>query len=308
MKPCAIISSLIITLGLILVGTKGLNLGIDYRGGTEITIKTEQKLEEKQLEKDLQELKLDQLELIVMEEEAHLKVSDVIKGNDTDKVTNYFEEKYEAKVDIGAVSNLVKKELTKNAFYSILFAILGMIIYISLRFKFSYAVSSVVALLHDVLMIVAIFALCRLEVSVMFIAAILAIIGYSINNTIVTFDRIREELGKQNREKMTKEELKEVVNLAIRETMSRSLFTSITTLLPVIALIFLGSSAILNFNLAMLIGLVAGTYSSLFVSPYLFLLLEGKRLKKATKPGKKKKKRIVIREELEERSIKGVNS
>lgn len=308
MKPCSIVSSLIIVLGLILVGTKGLNLGIDYRGGTDITIKTEEVLKEKELEKDLQELNLEKLELIVTEDEAHLKVSDVIKGDDTDKVTEYFENKYEAKVDIGAVSNLVKKELTKNAFYSVLFAILGMIIYISLRFKFSYAVSSVVALLHDVLMIVAIFALCQLEVSVMFIAAVLAIIGYSINNTIVTFDRIREELGKRNQEKMTKEELKEVVNLAIRETMSRSLFTSITTLLPVIALIFLGSSAILNFNLAMLIGLVAGTYSSLFISPNLFLYLEGKRLKKGKRPSKKKKKRIIIEDELEERQVKGVNS
>ena len=137
----------------------------------------------------------------------------------------------------------------------------------------------------------------------MFIAAILAIIGYSINDTIVCFDRVRENLQKQKGNSLDKMQLKEVVNVSIQETFGRSLYTSITTILPVLALIFLGSSEILNFNLAMLVGLVSGTYSSIFIATVIFYLLESKNL------GKKKetKKKKVYRDDIEEKQIKGIN-
>ena len=176
---------------------------------------------------------------------------------------------------------------------------LGIIIYISVRFKFSYAIASVVALFHDVLIIVALFSIFHLEVSVMFIAAILAIIGYSINDTIVCFDRIRENLEKEK--KLNSEKLTDICNISIRETFVRTIYTSITTLLPVLALIFLGSSGILTFNLAMLFGLISGTYSSIFIATALFIYLEKKNL---GKPSKKKK---IYQEEAEEKKIKGVN-
>ena len=231
--------------------------------------------------------------------EIVIKVDHAFNANEVKKVNKYFEEKYDAKVNIGVVSNIVKKELVKNAFLSVLLSILGIIIYISLRFKFSYAVAAVVALVHDVLIIFALFSIFNLEVSVMFIAAILAIIGYSINDTIVCFDRIRENIKEQS--KVTKDNLEDICNMSIRETFSRTIYTSITTLLPVIALIVLGSSGILTFNLAMLFGLISGTYSSMFIATVLFIILEKKSLSKP------KKKKGIYTDEFNEKKIKGIN-
>ena len=166
----------------------------------------------------------------------------------------------------------------------------------SIRFKFSYAISAVIALIHDVLMIFALFSIFHIEISVMFIAAVLAIIGYSINDTIVSFDRIRENINKDK--KYTKDELKEVCNLSIRKTFVRTIYTSVTTLLPVLALIFLGSSGILTFNLAMLFGLITGTYSSIYIATVLFILFESKS---------KEKKKKVYKDDYEEKKVKGVN-
>ena len=196
---------------------------------------------------------------------------------------------------------MVKKELTKNAILSVLIAILGIIAYVSIRFKFSYAISGVVALMHDVLIIFVLFAIFRLEISTMFIAAILAIIGYSINDTIVGFDRIRENLKKVDYKKLTKDKLKEICNMSIRETFVRTIYTSLTTLIPVIALIFLGSKEILTFNLAMLFGLIVGTYSSIFIATTLFIKFESKNI------GKKLKEKIIYTDEIQEKEVKGIN-
>ena len=115
----------------------------------------------------------------------------------TIKTENYFNDKYHASTDIGVVSNIVKKELVKNAILSLVIALIGVIIYVSFRFKWSYAISGIIALLHDVFLVLTLFSLLKLEVSTIFVAAILSIIGYSINNTIVVFDRIRENLHKK---------------------------------------------------------------------------------------------------------------
>ena len=134
----------------------------------------------------------------------------------------------------------------------------------------------------------------------MFIAAILAIIGYSINDTIVLFDRIREEISNNNK-KLDKELLISICNKSIQKTFSRSIYTTITTMIPVITLIILGSSEILTFNLAMLFGLICGTYSSIFIAAGLFILLESKNL------GKKVKEKIKYTDDIKEKDIKGIN-
>lgn len=293
------ISALIIIVGAITIGLKGLNLGIDYKSGSDITIETEEKVNQKQLKKELKKLNLKVEKIEKNDEEITIKVDNVLSANQIKKVNYHLEDQYKAKVNIGVVSNIVKKELTKNAIISVLLSILGIILYISIRFKFSYAVSAVIALMHDVAIIFALFAIFRLEISVMFIAAILAIIGYSINDTIVSFDRIRENLEKEKQ--VTKEGLKEICNKSIKETFSRTIYTSITTLLPVLTLIFLGSKGILTFNLAMLFGLIAGTYSSIYIATVLFIAIEKHNLNKP-----KKKKRIYT-DEFSEKKVKGVN-
>ena len=172
---------------------------------------------------------------------------------------------------------------------------------VSVRFKFSYAIGGVVALIHDVLIMFALFAVFRLEVSSMFIAAVLAIIGYSINDTIVSFDRIRENLSNVDRKKITKGEFEKLCNRSIGETFTRTIYTSITTLLPVIVLLILGSRGIFNFNMAMLFGLIAGTYSSIFIATMVFMAIEKRNL------GKEEKKKKVYKDDLEEKQIKGIN-
>jgi len=261
----------------------------------------DKKITKSEVQADLKELKLNSNEIKITEEEISVRVSKAMNGNEVKKVNEYFEKKYDAKVNIGVISNVVKQELIKNAIFSVIIALFGIIIYISLRFKLSYAISGVVALIHDVLIIFSLFAIFRFEVSSMFIAAILAIIGYSINDTIVCFDRIRENLKEINYKKITKEKLYDICNESIRGTFPRSICTSITTLLPVVALIFLGSSGIFTFNMAMLFGLIAGTYSSIFIATSCFLLLEKKNI------GKPPKQKIIYTDEYEEKAIKGVN-
>lgn len=300
-KKFALLSVILIVVGSIVIGFKGLNLGIDYQAGSDITIETKEKVSKKSLETDLKKLKLDTQKIEINDADITIRTYDVLDGDEVEKVTDYFEEKYDAKTNIGVVSNIVKQELVKNAILSVLVAIVGIILYISIRFKFSYAISGVVALVHDVFLIFSLFAIFRLEVSSMFIAAILAIIGYSINDTIVGFDRIRENLASTDEKKLTKEKLTEIANRSIQETFTRTMYTSVTTLVPVVALIFLGSREILTFNLAMLFGLVVGTYSSIFIATVLFVYLESKSL------GKPKKKRPVYTDEYEEKLVKGIN-
>ncbi len=295
------ISIIIILIGFITMAFCGMNLGIDYKAGSDITIVTNDKLTKKEINKDLSSLGLKLSDITIGDNEVVIRIDDALDGDKVKEVNSYFEDKYEdAKVNIGVVSNIVKQELIKNAILAVALAFLGIIVYVSFRFKFSYAVGGVVALMHDLAMIFALFDIFHFEVNSMFIAALLAIIGYSINNSIVTFDRIRENLRK-NKEKLTQEKLMDICNKSIGETFTRSIYTSITTLIPVVALIVLGSKEIFTFNTAMLIGLITGTYSSLLIAPALFMDIEKHSL------GKPQKKKKVYRDDVEEKMVKGVN-
>ena len=294
------ISIIVILIGGVVILFRGMNLGIDYRAGTDITIVTDDKLTKKSLNSDLKKLNLKSSSITITDEETDIRIDDALNGDTVKEVNNYFEDKYDAKVNIGVVSNLVQKELVKNAILSVLIALIGIVIYVSIRFKVSYAVGGVVALIHDVLMIFALFGMLRLEVKSMFIAAVLAIIGYSINDTIVLFDRIRENLNDYNK-KLTSEKLEEIANTSIQETFTRTIYTSLTTLVPVIILLILGSRGIFTFNMAMLFGLISGTYSSIFIATIVFLAIEKKNI------GKKQKPKKVYKDDYEELSVKGVN-
>ena len=295
------ISLIIILVGGALIGFKGLNLGIDYKSGTSITVVSDNKMTVKSIKSDLKELKIDSKNITKNDDEISIRLDKTLNGDKVKEVNSYFEEKYDAKVNIGVVSNIVQKELVKNAILSVLIALLGIIVYVSIRFKFSYALGGVIALLHDVAIMFSLFAIFNFEVSSMFIAAVLAIIGYSINDTIVSFDRIRENLSKEEWKKLSKEKFESICNRSIGETFTRTIYTTITTLLPVVVLILLGSSGIFNFNMAMLFGLIAGTYSSIFIATMVFMKIEKRNL------GKEEKKKKVYKDDLEEKQIKGIN-
>ena len=295
------LSIVILVLGVVMFFVQGLNLSVDYQSGSDIAIVTEEKLTDAKLNKDLKELGLEKRDIEITKDETNILVNDVLDGDEVDTVTNYFEEKYDAQTNIGVVSNIVQQELVKNAILSVFLSLLGIILYISIRFKFSYAVGGVASLFHDVLFIFALFIVFRLQISTMFIAAILAIIGYSINDTIVTFDRIREELSNVPEKKLSKEVVWKVTNRAICETFVRTVHTFLSTLIPIVILIFLGSKEILTFNLAMLFGFIAGAYSSIYIAAVIFATIESKNI------GKPKKKKVIYTDEYEEKQIKGIN-
>ena len=297
-KFFAAFSLVVILASVIMFTFKGMNLGIDFQAGSDITLSTTE-VSEEDLRSDLKELKLEELSIDITSSETDIRVSDELKEDEIAEVESYFLDKYNASVDIGVVSNVVKQDLIKNAIFSIVISLIGIILYITFRFKFSYGISSVICLVHDALMMVASVILLRVEVNSMFIAAVLAIIGYSINNTIVVFDRVREKLKKKDKENFSKDELKEVVNISIKDTMARSIYTSLTTLLPVIALLVMGSREILTFNVAMIVGLIAGTYSSLLLAGWLYVFF-------ASKKKNNNKKRKVVKE-VSEKTIKGIN-
>ena len=193
-------------------------------------------------------------------------------------------------------SPTMAKATVVNALLSLLVAFALICVYISVRFRFTYAISSLLALLIDVMSMLSIFAIFRIEVQVSYVSAVLAIIGYSINDTVVIFDRIREISKETNFGKIDEEGRYNIVNTALQNCATRSFWTTISTMLPVIALIFIGADATVEFSIAMLIGLISGIFSSLFVAPSFWLLLEkrhmarlkAKALKDAEKVGKEK--------------------
>lgn len=307
-KIIFVIVALIFIVGGMFIYNNGLNLGVDFKGGSSITI-TADNIKKSKIKQDIKDLKyeINSIEQI-NDNTVYVTVNDVLNNEETENTESYFNERYGATTSVGAISNVVKKDLTMNAIKALVIAILGVIIYISIRFKFSYALSSIIALIHDSVMVVILFAFLQLEISSIFIAAILAIIGYSINNTIVVFDRIRENKKKlYNNNIKKKEDLEDIVNISLNQTVMRCIITTITTLLPVIALIIFGSYEILNFNLALLFGLIVGTFSSLFLAGAIWYLIEKRKIGKPKKrkwyeedPKKKHK-------EPEELQIKGIN-
>lgn len=174
-----------------------------------------------------------------------------------------------------SIGSQIGDELRNRSIKAIIFAIIGIVIYISIRFEFGLAIGAIVALAHDVLITVGLFCLFGRELSMPIIAALLTIVGYSVNDTIVIFDRMREDL------KMEKgKSYKEVANLAINQTLSRTLITSFTTLLPLVMLLIMGGGAVNDFALALFIGILVGTYSSIFIATPVALMLNGKIRKK----------------------------
>ena len=174
----------------------------------------------------------------------------------------------------------VGKDLRQKGIKAIIFALIGILIYVSWRFEFRFAVGAVVALAHDVMITLGVFSLLDKEISLPVLAAFLTIVGYSLNDTIVVYDRIRENMRKRGNEPFSR-----VINRSINETLSRTILTSLTTLIVVVVLFVLGGGVIHNFALALLVGIIVGTYSSIYVaSPVvLYWQREGDR-------GKKKKK------------------
>ena len=275
-KKPIIVSLSIIAIGLIFVLVRGFNFGVDFTGGTQINLSSSEPLNFNKIKEIVKDYDLRDYDTYLNSKtEGYLKLNDTLDEEDEIKVKS---ELKSLGIDTSAneISNLVTSNLTKNAIKALLYSMIVIILYVAIRFNFNYAISGILMLLHDLLITLSIFAIFNISVDFIIVASLLTIVGYSINNTIVVFDRIRDNRNKlyKNRKKLTDEELKNLVNISSNETITRNVWTSITTLAAIVTLLCVGLNDILTFNIAILIGLIAGTISSLLIAPRVWMLLE----------------------------------
>lgn len=299
----------ILVISIVCMGVNGfsgngvMNLGIDFTSGTTLTIQSDAAIDQDTLESQLEELGLDPSSVKINGSESNIAsvyLKDAVDADTMSTVKASLQETYGHEVTDNTVTPVIGQELVRNAVIISVLAWIGILIYMSVRFKWDYALSAIVALIHDVLIILAFCAIFRLEINTEIVAVLLTIIGYSVNNSIVVFDRIRDRV-RAHRGRIAKEEYRELVNEAIQATCTRSVFSTLTTMLPVIFLLFMGSGAIFVFNLTLLIGLIAGAGSSLFIAAQLWYHLRLREKPKKVKKVKRSKK------ELDEMIVPGVN-
>ncbi|HBT73153.1 MAG TPA: protein translocase subunit SecDF [Lysinibacillus sp.] len=283
----------ILVAGLVVLGVFRLNLGIDFSSGTRIQIEADQTLTKEAVEKYVDSIGFPSEDIVLSGEKstsAVVRYKTDLSQADILKFQKETTEEYGHKPTVSTVSPTVGKELVKNAIKALSLAALGIIIYVAIRFEWRMGIGAIVSLLHDVFLIVAVFSFMRLEVDITFIAAVLTIVGYSINDTIVTFDRMRENLDRYDTIN-DREVLANIVNKSLRQTMGRSVNTVLTVIIVVVALLIFGAPSIQNFSIALLIGLITGMYSSICIAAQIWYSLKIREMKKSDGKLHKKEKK-----------------
>lgn len=283
-KKIFLVTVAYLAVGAIFLIAQGLNLGIDFESGSRIDIVSDNPLTTEEIASHFAKIgggyEPDQITLSGEDNNvANVRFIDVLTKEEVAQIQTYFTEQYGHEPSISTVSPQVGKELARNAVISVLIASVGIMIYVAVRFQLLYGVAAVIGLIHDAFFIIMMFAVFQFEVNIPFIAAVLTVVGYSINDTIVTFDRIRENLKNAKKVK-TYEDLVDIVNVSLTQTLARSINTGLTVLFAAAAIFFLGGEAIRTFSFAILVGLIAGIYSSLFLAAQLWLVMKGKSLKR----------------------------
>ena len=276
-KICYVLSLIVIIAGIVSMFIQGLNLGIDFAGGTVIQASFNEEVEISDVREAINGLNIGTNRIQELDD-GSFQIKTVYMDQDAqDEFVGQLDEALGGCTLLRseAVGASVGSELLKSGLIALFVAIVLMIGYITWRFEWRFALAGIVALFHDVLVTLAVFSIFQLEVESYFVAAILTIFGYSINNTIVIFDRIRENVVR-----VKKDALAGVVNQSIKQSLTRTINTSVTTLILLFALVLFGGQTTRIFVLAMIIGIVAGTYSSIFVAPSLWHDLRMKSKKK----------------------------
>ena len=293
-KKFYVLSMVLLIAGAIMLSVFKLNLGIDFSSGTRVEILSNEALTEVEVGEQLEKVGYPTTDIVISGDTNNIGVArykDEFKQEEVNQLKADLAAVYGADPNISTVSSTVGKELAKNAVFALLYAGLGILIYVAFRFEWRMGVATVIGLIHDVFFMLAIFSILRLEVDITFIAAVLTIVGYSINDTIVTFDRIRENLNRRGTINDVAE-LADIVNKSLRQTLGRSVNTVLTVIFVVVALMLLGAESIRPFSIALLIGLIAGTYSSIFISAQIWFDLKKREMKEkgAIKVDTEKKK------------------
>ena len=286
-------------------GNDALNLGIDFASGTKITVVADDMLVADEVEAKFNELGYEPSRIQLTGEgntSAYVTIKEAIPQEELETLKADLSAYYGHDASDSVVTPVVGQDLIKNAVYLTLLAWLCMLVYVSIRFEWDYAVGCIVALIHDVAMVFAMFVIFNFEINTNLISVFLAIIGYSINNSIVVFDSIRDALSEKQGVKLGAKELAKIINTSLAKTFTRCIYSTITTILPIIVLLVLGSDSIFTFNFAMFVGLIFGAYSSMFIAAQVFY-----QLRIHAKPKQAKKKKPRKKEDLEEFVVPGIN-
>ena len=275
-KTCNLASIILIIISLLLLLIKGLNYGVDFKGGTLIEIRTNDKnISISDLRRSFNKMNLGDVtvkqfgsenDFIVKFEKRNSNKSNFIEEI-KNKLTNYIGDNY----DFRRVENVgpkVSSELLKSGIIAIGLSLAAMLIYIWIRFEWQFSLGAIIAIFHDVIITLGIFSLFSFEINLSIVAAVLTIVGYSMNDTVVIFDRVRENLKKYSDIKIF-----ELTNISINETLSRTIITSITTLIALLSIYFFGGQILKGFSLAMILGVIFGTYSSIYIANPILVLL-----------------------------------
>lgn len=271
------ISLIVMLLGVFFIIKDGLNFGIDFKGGTLVQIKMNKEFNRNDVEKILKKYTNDYTTNEARDKDNNIELeirSNSLKDEQIKPMFNEIKDKYKLKDEdllsrqrIGAS---VGKELRQKAILSLVIANIAMLIYVAIRFEFKFGLAAILALVHDILITISIYAIFQIPLNSSFIAAVLTIVGYSINDTIVVFDRIRE-----NAKKYRRKSAEEIANLSITETMRRSIFTALTTLFTITA-VYIYVPSVREFALPLMIGIVCGAYSSIFIASPLWTIFKKK--------------------------------
>jgi len=275
-----VVSSVLIIGSLVAFLMQGLNFGIDFKGGILVEISSSEPVDIGNLRGRMQTLELGELQIqqfgtptdvLIRVAEADGAVSTERDLSAVDAIRQDLEGEFEIR-RVEIVGPQVSRELIQTGLLAVVAAISSMLIYIWFRFEWQFSVGAVMALVHDVILTIGIFSLLQLDFNLSILAAILTIVGYSMNDTVVVYDRVRENLRKYK-----KMDISELLDIAINQTLSRTVMTSVTTLLALIALYTLGGEVIRGFTFAMIWGVLVGTYSSIFIAAPLLIQLGVKR-------------------------------
>ena len=281
-KPANILSIILFILSVIFIAFKGLNYGIDFKGGTLIELRSIN-TDVSSIRNSLNEMNLGDVNVKKFGKEGDFLIKVEEQGDNNNlipKIKQKLSDSLNSEINFRRVENVgpkVSAELLQSGIIAITLSLAAMLFYIWVRFEWQFSVGAIVALFHDVVITLGVFSLLSLEINLSIIAAVLTIVGYSMNDTVVIYDRVRENLGKYH-----KLEIANIANLSINETLARTIITSVTTLLALFSIFILGGEILRGFSFAMILGVFIGTYSSIFVaSPILkFFKVSYKTLEK----------------------------
>jgi len=261
-----IFSLILILLSIIFIFLKGLNYGIDFKGGTLIELRSNN-IEVSSIRDVLKNMNLGDINVKKFGQEGDYLIKVEQTGDNNKlipKIKKNLSDNLTSEVNFRRVENVgpkVSAELLQSGVIAISLSLAAMLFYIWVRFEWQFSIGSIIALFHDVIITLGIFSVLSLEINLSIIAAVLTIVGYSMNDTVVIYDRIRENLGKYHRLSIG-----DIANLSINETLARTIITSVTTLLALVSIFILGGEILRGFSFAMILGVLIGTYSSIFVA------------------------------------------